>query len=226
MAECRQFLGRNQPVVQDESRHGPAAGLCPHGLHLQSAILLPDIEEGMDHFHFAAYPLPVEQMFIFFGGKVDEDAIVCLDAVYQDLRQLVFPELVDGFVLRGFQGDAVLHAVGHNAIQGPEQAIEEAGNPEMPLCIRQGFLIQRVGTQMFVCLSVVGEDGRHLLRGVKVLVTLPVYGRQLGIAVQLAGQFFHVHLCHFIGQSVGYGLEKRGGDGLAAGLLVHYLGVG
>ena len=48
VAECCQFLGSDRTVVQDESCHGPAAGLGPDGLHLQSAIFLADIEEGVD----------------------------------------------------------------------------------------------------------------------------------------------------------------------------------
>lgn len=48
-----------------------------------------------------------------------EDAIVRLDAFYQDLGQLGFPKLVDGFVLGGFQG-AVFYAMGHDTIRGPE----------------------------------------------------------------------------------------------------------
>ena len=226
VAECCQFLGSDRAVVQDESCHGPAAGLGPDGLHLQSAIFLADIEEGVDDLHFAAHSFPVEQMFIFLGGQVDEDAVVRLDAVYQDLGQFVFPELVDGFVLSGFQGHAVFHPIGYDAIQGPEQAIEEAGNPEMVLCILQGFPAQCIGTEVLVGLSVVGEDGRHFLRGGEVPVTCPVDGGNLGVTIQLSGQFFHLHSGHLGGQHVGNRLEKRRRERLAVGLLVHNLGVG
>ena len=78
IAESVQFFGSEKLLLQDEAHHGAAAGLGPNGLHLEAPIGPTDIEEGMDHTHLLTDPLPVEEMFILFGGQMYQDAIVCL----------------------------------------------------------------------------------------------------------------------------------------------------
>lgn len=91
--------------------------------------MLTHIEERMDDLDLAANRVPVKQMLIFFCREMNQEAVVCLDALDEHVRKFVLPELVDGFVVCGFQGDAMFHAVWYNAVQGPKQPVEETGNP-------------------------------------------------------------------------------------------------
>ncbi len=78
MGECCQFLRSEEPVVEDEPHHCPSAGFGPYGLHLEVAVALPYVEERMDDLNLPTDSVPVEQMLIFFGGKVNQDAVICL----------------------------------------------------------------------------------------------------------------------------------------------------
>jgi hypothetical protein len=95
----------------------------------------------------------------------------------------------------------------------------------MFLGVFQCLVAQGAGTQMLVCLTVVGKQGWHLLGCHKVLIASPVLSRYLLAAIQLPSQIFNVHPCHFCSQSVGYVLEEWGGKRLSVRLVEHYLGV-
>ena len=95
----------------------------------------------------------------------------------------------------------------------------------MFLGVLQCLVAQGAGTQVLVCLTIVGKQGRHLLGCHEVVVSLPVFGRYLLAAIQLPSQLLHVHPCHFRSQGVCHGLEEWGGEGLSVRLAEHYLGV-
>ena len=63
------------------SHHGSTARLGPYGLHLERAVGLAHIEQWLDNLHMLHHSPPIEQMFVFFGGEMDEDTIVGLDAL-------------------------------------------------------------------------------------------------------------------------------------------------
>ena len=119
----------------------------------------------------------------------------------------------------------MLHTIGHNAVHRAEQTIEETRYPKMLLGVLQCLVAQGVGTQMLVCLTVVGKQGRHLLGCHEVLVSLPVLSRYLLAAIQLPPQLLHVHPCHFRSQCVCHALEEWGGRRLSVRFAEHYLGV-
>ena len=106
-----------------------------------------------------------------------------------------------------------------------KQTIEKTRYPKMLLGILQSLVAQCTGTQMLVCLTIEGKQGRHLLGCHKVLIASPVLCRYLPAAIQLPGQILYAHPCHLRSQSVGYGLEEWGGDRLPVRLVEHYLGV-
>ena len=119
----------------------------------------------------------------------------------------------------------MLHTIGHNAVHRAEQTIEETRYPEMLLGVLQCLVAQGVGTQMLVCLTVVGKQGRHLLGSHEVLVASPVLSLYILAAIQLPGQLLHVHPCHFRSQGVCHALEEWGRHRLSVRLAEHYLGV-
>ena len=197
VTEGLQFVGVSRSVLQDEAHHGSAAGLGPDGLHLQPALPVAHVEERLDDPHLASHALPIEEVLVFFRAEMDEDAVVGLDAVNQEVGQPIFPELVDGAVVRSLKAHAVLHAVGHNGVHRAEQAVEKTGNPEMLLGELQVVAAERLRPQMFIGLSVVGQDSRHLRGNRKFLVALQVNGGQLTVAVELPAQFVGVEAGHF-----------------------------
>ena len=101
ITECGQFCRADQLVVSYVSYHCSTARLGPHGLHLETAVSLSHIEQGVDDSHLLADSLPVEQMLVFFGREVYQDSVVHLHAVYEHLCQPVFPKLIDRFVIGG-----------------------------------------------------------------------------------------------------------------------------
>lgn len=101
VTESGQFCRAGQLVVSYVSYHCSTARLCPHGLHLETAVSLSHIEQGMDDSHLLADSLSVEQMLIFFGREVYQDSVVHLHAVYEHLCQPVFPKLIDRLVIGG-----------------------------------------------------------------------------------------------------------------------------
>ena len=76
--------------MQDVSHHGSTARLGPYGLHLERAVGLAYIEQWMDDLHLLHHPPPVEQVLVFFGGEMDEDAVVGLDALDERVGEFVF----------------------------------------------------------------------------------------------------------------------------------------
>lgn len=48
------------------------------------------IEQRMDDLHLLHNPPPVEQMLVFFGGEMNEDAVVGLDALDERVGEFVF----------------------------------------------------------------------------------------------------------------------------------------
>ena len=44
----------------------------------------------MDDLHLLHNPPPVEQMLVFFGGEMDKDAVVGLDALDERVGEFVF----------------------------------------------------------------------------------------------------------------------------------------
>ena len=152
-------------------------------------------------------------------------AVVSFHASYEHICQPVLPKLIYGLVACGFERDAMLHAIGHDAVHGAKQTIEKTCYPKMLLGIFQRPVAQAVGPQMLICLPVVGKQGRHLLCCHKVLIAFPVLCRYLLAAIKLPGQIVHVHSCHFRSQGVGHRLEEWGRDRLSVRLAEHYLGV-
>ena len=53
----------------------------------------------MHHGDLLAYTLPVEEMLVFLGGEMKENAVVGLHAVNEYIGEGVAPETVDGNVL-------------------------------------------------------------------------------------------------------------------------------
>ncbi|CUP89131.1 Uncharacterised protein [Segatella copri] len=56
---------------------------------------------------------------------------------------------------------------------------------------------------MFVCLTIVSQDSRHLLYSHKIMISLPVRHCNLAAAIQLLSQFLYIHHCHFFDQVIG-----------------------
>ena len=120
----------------------------------------------------------------------------------------------------------MLHAIGYNAVHGAEQAIEEAGNPEMLLPEAECLVCEAFSPQVLVSLSVVGQQGRHLGCSRKGLIAQAVLSSQCPAAIQLTGQFIRIHPPHLSRQQVGFGLKQRFTPGLAPlHVLPHYLGI-
>ena len=90
----------------------------------------------------------------------------------------------------------------------------------------QVFRSQAFGTQMFIGLSVISQDGGNLRRGKEILIASPVFRGQFFAAVQLPFQFFCVHGSHFQGQGVGDGLKAGFRQRCCIGCGSHHLGVG
>ena len=70
---------------------------------------------------------------------MQENAVVYLYAVNEHVCQPVFPELINGLVVCGFERDAMLHTIGHNAVHGAKQPIEETRYPKMLLGVLQSI---------------------------------------------------------------------------------------
>ena len=64
---------------------------------------------------------------------MDEYAIVSLHTIDENIREFVFPELIDRLVVCGFKRYAMLHTIRHDTIHWSKQTIEKTGNPEMLL---------------------------------------------------------------------------------------------
>ena len=178
-------------MLDDEPNHRSAASLRPYRLHLHAAVWPANIKERMDHAHGLAYAPPIEEVLIFFGRKMNEYAVVSPHTVYEQVGQKVFPKLSDGFVASSFEHHVLLHAVGHDAIERTEQAVEETRNPKVMLCKLQCRFAERCSPQMLVCLTVVGEQCRQLGGRLEVLKTQPVLSREFVAAFQLLRQFFY-----------------------------------
>lgn len=112
VAECSQFLGMSNLIGKNKSHHCSTASLRPYSLHLQSAVLLADIEERLDNLHFLDNSFPIEQMLILCCGEMEQNSIVSFYAVNEHVGQLVLPKLIDRFVVRSFKSHTVLHTIG------------------------------------------------------------------------------------------------------------------
>ena len=65
----------------------------------------------MDDLNLLHHPFPVEEVLVFLCREVDKNAVISLNAINEYFCQLVFPELVDGFVMSGFECDTMLHSI-------------------------------------------------------------------------------------------------------------------
>ena len=201
-------------MLEDVSYHRPTARLCPHGLHLQVAVWLADIEQGLDNVQLRYYAVPVEKMLVFLGREVDERAAVGPHAIDEHLGELVSPELAYRLAASSPKRDAVLHAVGDNAVQWAQQAVEEAGYPQVVLGKGKSIVAQRGCPEMLVSLAVVCHQCWHPVGAGEVVVACVVLGSQLPVASQQLGKRVHVHPRHFGGKGVGNRLEQWGGGRL------------
>ena len=180
----------------------------------------------MHHAHRGAHALPVEEVLVFGRGEVEQHAVVGRHALEEYVGELVFPEELHRPAARLREADAVFHAVGHDGVEGAEQAVEEARDPEVLLGKAKGPVGERGRPEVLVGLPVVGEQGGEGRGGVELLEPLPVFRRQLAAAVELCGQFVHVELGHRGRQPVGHGLEARHAGRSPFSPLLHDFGVG
>ena len=157
---------------------------------------------------------------------MNEYAVVSPHTVYEQVGQKVFPKLSDGFVASSFEHHVLLHAVGHDAIERTEQAVEETRNPKVMLCKLQCRFAERCSPQMLVCLTVVGEQCRQLGGRLEVLKTQPVLSREFVAAFQLLRQFFYGQSSHLRSQFVGCSLKPWSGARQKRGVIEHDFGVG
>ena len=65
------------------------ACLCPNGLDLLFAPLA-DIEQGLNNANFLTDTLPVEEMLVFLGGKMNQNAVIRFHRINQDICQASF----------------------------------------------------------------------------------------------------------------------------------------
>ena len=128
IAEGTKIFRLVNSVLDDESSHGPPAGLCPYGLYLQIAPLT-DIEQWLNNANLLAYTLPVEEMLVFLGGKMNQDAVICFHGIYQDICQAALPETEHILSSSAWQFHMALHPIRKYTIQRTKQAVEERGNP-------------------------------------------------------------------------------------------------
>ena len=226
VGEALQVGGLADAVFEDVAHHRAAAGLRPYGLHLQAAVGLAHIEERVDHLQFAANALPVEQLLVFGCGEMNQHSVVGSHAFNQHIGQFVAPELVQGAVVCGFEGDVVLHTIGRYAVHRAQQAIEEARYPEVLLGKGEFVVAERIGAQMLVRLTIVGQEGGHLFGKGKLLEALLIGRCDFRATAEARCEFIRVHPRHFCGKHVADGLKAGHGGRLAVRVLVHDFGVG
>ena len=58
--------------------------------HVARAVGLAYVEQRMNDLHLLHHPPPVEQVLVFFGGEMDKDAVVGLDALDERVGEFVF----------------------------------------------------------------------------------------------------------------------------------------
>lgn len=225
VGEGGQHGGAGKAVSDDMARHGSAKALGPYCLHLEAAGFLY-VEDGLNDGEFALHALPVEEVVVLLGGKMEQAAIVGLDGVYQEICEALFPEGGNAFLTGNLQLYGVLHAIGHYAIEGAQHAIEERGDPKMGMGVvkvgcREGF-----GLEVLVSLSEIGKEGGPGLRAEEMLKALPIFGGELTAAIKLEGEGVDIERCHLGGEKIGLALETglrqpRHAEGRA-----HYFGIG
>ena len=86
VGEGEELLEDGEAVVDDEARHGSAAGLCPHGLHLESAAGA-DVELRLEDLNLVAHASPVEEVLELLGSEMDEDAVVGFHAIDEHIGE-------------------------------------------------------------------------------------------------------------------------------------------
>ena len=128
IAEGTKIFRLVDSVLDDESRHGSPAGLCPYGLYLQIAPLT-DIEQWLNNTDFPTDTLPVEEVLVFLSGKVNQDAAIRFHGINQDICQAALPETEHVLSRSAWQFHMTLHPIRQNTIQWTKQTIEERGNP-------------------------------------------------------------------------------------------------
>ena len=90
ITESVQILGLVNSIIYDESCHSSTTSLGPYCLHLQ-VVSLTDIKQRLDNTNSFTDSMPIEQMLVFLGGKMYQDAIICFHTVYKYICQAIFP---------------------------------------------------------------------------------------------------------------------------------------
>lgn len=96
--KAAKIIGQSDAVGEDVSQHRATACLRPYRLNLKIPILLTHVKQRMYHADLLAYTLPVEEMLVFLGGEMKQNAVVGLHTVYEYVGEGVAPETVDGNV--------------------------------------------------------------------------------------------------------------------------------
>lgn len=143
--EGAEFIGRGNLILQDEAYHSAAARLCPNGLHLEAAIRLPHIEQGMHNAHLATHTRPIEEVLVLFGREVKEYTIIGFDTINEHVGEAVALILVDGMPVSRRQMDGVFHTVRHDGVHGTQKTVEETRDPKVLLPKAESVVAERCG---------------------------------------------------------------------------------
>ena len=216
--------GIGKAAGDDMARHSTAQALGPYGLHLEAAGFFY-VEDGLNDGEFAPDALPVEEVLVLLCGKMEQAAIVGLGGVYQEIGEALFPEGGDAFLPCSLQLYGVLHAIGHDTIEGAQQAIEERGNPKVGLGERKVGCREGFGLEVLVSLSEIGEEGGPGLRAEEMLKALPVFGGELTTAIKLEGEGVDIERGHRGRKKIGFALEAWLRDWRHSEGRAHYFGI-
>ena len=139
-----------------------------------------------------------------------EYAVVGLHGVDEHLGEAGPPVGEERLVVGGFELHVALHAVGKDEVERPQKSVQKRRDEEMLLGEAKVVGRERVGLQILVGLSVIGQQGWQPFPviGETGKATL-VFAGYFQIAMQFARDVFFLPQAHFLCEQPGF-LPKRG----------------
>ena len=133
-----QCFGAFDPVFQDISCHFSPAhlGIDNDG---RGFPVFHDIELGCDDLHFAAYPIPVEKLFHFSAGQIDQYASLLFDFADKIIGEQRLPVVEHRQVSCFCQFHVPFKPVVLDAVQRAQQSVEKRCDEQVVLREKKVF---------------------------------------------------------------------------------------